>query len=633
MLANFFHITLLAKRLCIALLLYTICRILFLAFNLSHFEEISPFAFVAGLRFDLVAIAYTNALFIALSLIPFTFREKTSYQNSLLAVFLASNSIGIAVNCIDFIFFRFTLKRSTADLFKLEGMQQDVLNLLPQFILDYWFIPIIWLALMVLAYALFKKTIPRAFQKADWNLKYVILHLLILALGAGLTIVATRGGIQEKPISVIAAGKSTIASNVPLVLNTAFTLIKTLEYENLEPRDFLAEEEALAIFNPVKLPAPKGPFKKKNVVIILMESFSAEYTAMGETGTSYTPFLDSLMQEGLLFTNAYANGKGSIEGIPSVIASMPSFMPYAFITSPFSVNKITSFASLLKDKGYYSTFFHGGNNGTMGLDDFIGLAGFDKYYGRNEYGIDKKNINADYDGYWGIWDEAFFDYYAEKLKDMPEPFVSSFFSLSSHHPFAVPEKYKNILPDGTLEIHKSISYADLALRKFFDKAKTAPWFKNTLFVITADHTGLPNSEKTSNRINQYWIPVLFYNPGQPGLKGINDKVIQQIDILPTVMDYLDFDKPFFSYGQSAFNETYEGFALSQRAGTFQMIKKNGALVFDGAEAFTLQDYVTGAGLPSDTARAEGEVEAMKKKMQSFLQVYTKSMIDNKQSVQ
>ena len=196
----------------------------------------------------------------------------------------------------------------------------------------------------------------------------------------------------------------------------------------------------------------------------------------------YTPFLDSLMGHSKSFTYAIANGRKSIDGLPSVISSIPSLgVPY--FLSPYSGNRINSLASLLGAEGYHTSFFHGAPNGSMGFNAFMNLAGVDHYYGMDEYG------NADdFDGLWGIWDEPFLQFYADKLNTFPEPFMSSFFSVSSHHPFEIPDEYEDRFEGGPLPIHRCIQYTDFALKRFFEKASTMPWYKNTLFVITADHT-------------------------------------------------------------------------------------------------------------------------------------------------
>ncbi|MDQ3191506.1 MAG: LTA synthase family protein [Bacteroidota bacterium] len=613
------------------MLLYSFCRFLFYLFNYSQFKNIELSVFLSGIRFDLIAVFSTNALFILLSLLPFHFRDHLVYKKMLKYIFLFVNSIALLANCLDLIYFKFTLKRTTTDIFKVPGLREDFINLLPQFVFDFWYIIIIWLVLIIAAAYLYGKTEQLAKRKEKVNFGYYFSHFILLIAGIGITVVMIRGGTQGKPAGIITAGRHVSATFVPLVLNTPFTIIKSFETSNLEPITFFASKDALAIFSPVQRHKTEGDFKKLNVVFLIMESFSAEYTGLYGS-TSYTPFLDSISNEGLEFTNAYANGKKSIEGIPAIIASLPGLMDNPFISSSYSANKITSMASVLNEKGYYTTFYHGGNNGTMGFDDFIGLAGFDKYYGRTEYEAEIKNNGADYDGIWGIYDGPFFDYYFDNLNRMKEPFFSCFFSLSSHHPYRIPAKYENAFNKGTIEIHQSVGYSDMELKNFFQKAAKSSWFDNTLFVITADHTGIPSNQYSGNRVGRYHVPLIFYKPGS-NLKGKNEKIIQHVDIMPSVLHYLNYDKPYFSFGQSVFDTSSNGYSITYNGDTYQLINQEHIILHNATELTAIYNYRNDSLLDKNIINYSlPEKEALEKKIKAVIQVYNTSLIENKQSI-
>ena len=179
-------------------------------------------------------------------------------------------------------------------------------------------------------------------------------------------------------------------------------------------------------------------------------------------------FLISLLQHSATFTFSYANGRKSIDGLPSVVASIPSLgVPY--FLSPYSGNKINSVSSLLKGKGYHTSFFHGAPNGSMGFQAFMNTAGVGQYYGMSEYDNDD-----DFDGIWGIWDDKFLQFFARKLNEFPQPFTSILFSVSSHHPFEIPSTFKDQFKGGPLVIHKCVQYADYALKEFFRTASSMP---------------------------------------------------------------------------------------------------------------------------------------------------------------
>ncbi len=306
------------------------------------------------------------------------------------------------------------------------------------------------------------------------------------------------------------------------------------------------------------------------MVIIILESFSRAFVGSlnpqleDPRDRSYTPFLDSLIHESLVFPNSFANGRKSIDAIPSVTASIPALvLPY--VISERSGNKINSIASLLSTQGYQTAFFHGAPNGSMGFDAFTKIAGFHQYFGRDEYGND-----ADFDDIWGIWDEPFFQFFAREMNHLQEPFATTLFSVSSHHPYDVPAKYKGKFPEGRIPLNKCIRYTDMALQKFFDSARKMHWFKNTLFVITADHTTDSDIKEYYTSVNRFAIPILFYK-SDGSLKGVDNGLAQQIDIMPTVLSYLNYPQPYVAFGNNLFDESSQRFAINYIQDSYQFL--------------------------------------------------------------
>nr|MDQ3048412.1 sulfatase-like hydrolase/transferase [Bacteroidota bacterium] len=388
------HVLVLLKKLGGLLLLYTVCRLLFYFFHYSYFSDLSfselLIILFSGLRFDLSVIILSNALFILLFLLPFPFREKTGYRILLKWVYLVVNSIALLANCIDLVYFNFTFKRTTADVFNFFGgkIGHDTMDLLPVFLKDYWYIGVIWIGLCLLLWQLYKRSDQN--KPIKWTLKEYGFQILTLSIIAALSIIGYRGGLQLKPISTLDAGQYARSKNIPLVVSTPFTILKTLDLQAIEPQIFFENEDELRQIYDPNHPAQTGGMKKLNVILIALESFGKEYVgALNNRKEGYTPFLDSLITHSLCFSNAFSNGKKSIEGIPAITAALPTWMNEPFITSPYSGNRISSLAGILKSQGYSTSFFHGGTNGTMGFDAFASLAGYEKYYGRTEYNNDK----------------------------------------------------------------------------------------------------------------------------------------------------------------------------------------------------------------------------------------------------
>ncbi len=613
----------LLKRLLLLVLTYQLCRLSFLLANFNYFSASAPThifsAFVYGIRFDLNAIILINLPFIFIHILPLKLFFSALTQTLLKILFFAVNIPSILLNCIDLEYFKYQGKRTTADLFQLFGMGDDMKNTLPRMIMDFWYVLVIFIVLTAFLIILYNRIKIPSMPIEGKNKK--LAWLMVLPLLA-VFFVGGRGGIQYKPIGIMAAARHTTPQLVPLVLNTPFTVLKTYGKKNLEEKKYLPDDEALTYFNKDHLLKSNRNFKPLNVVIIILESFSSEYIGAFNNGNGYTPFLDSLMHEGLTFSNAYANAKKSIDGIPAVLASMPTLMTGSYVSSPYNGNKLNSVAGILKSKGYSSAFFHGGNNGTMNFDNFTLLTGFDKYYGRKEY---PKN---NYDGHWGVFDENFYYFFIEKCSSMQSPFVNAFFSLSSHHPYTLPNEYKGRFKKGTLPIHESIGYADYSLQCFFNKAKETEWYKNTLFVITADHTGPSEKAYYNTKLGMFRIPILFYQPGT-NLKGWDSNVTQQTDILPGILDYLNYDEPFSAFGNSLLDTTRSPFAVNFAGDVYQAMDNNYLIQFDGSDIAGSYDYKIDSLLFKNVySNTDPEQIQLTKTLQSVLQQYNHAMIRN-----
>ncbi|HNH67568.1 MAG TPA: LTA synthase family protein, partial [Bacteroidia bacterium] len=432
----------------------------------------------------------------------------------------------------------------------------------------------------------------------------------------GLTVLLFRGGLQYKPISVLTAARYTSNQNVAAVLNTTFTILKTLGKDELKNYDYDKKmPSALTYFNPMHNYANTGVFKRMNVVLIIMESFSKEYIGYFNHGKGYTPFLDSLMQHSLTCTDAFANGKKSIEGIPCIVSGIPALMNTPYISGQYNSNNLSSLPFLLKKYGYSSSFYHGGNNGTMGFENFSKMAGYDYYVGRNEYG------DKDYDGTWGVYDEPFFQFFCHELNTQKQPFVATVFSLSSHHPYAIPPQYHSRFKDGEQPIHRAVRYADYALQQYFECAKKQPWYYNTLFVITADHTGPSIVSHYQTRTGIYEVPIVYFAPDDSLLQGQYENVTQHTDIVPGILNYLHYPDSFKFFGNSIFDTTVSNrFAVSFLDGTYQLITNN---------SITTTDFDTEYHFVLRNAKTENDSIKASNTLKVFVSLYNRSMIHNK----
>ncbi len=628
------YYSILLYRLFLAFIAFWLSRLVFYLFNTAYFSHLA-FSDVAdimfyGTRFDLSGFIMINSPFIILIALPLPFKNFNWYRWFAGFVFYLGNFIGLAVNFIDVIYFRFTQKRMTADIFTYAEQEGGFLNLLPQFVHDFWYMFLITFFCFAGLVCFSRKLKFKKRKRRQGIFAFYGLQSVGFIVTAFLMIIGIRGGFQLKPINIITAGQYTKAQNISLLLNTPFTIIKTVDQQALQPVKYFEVDELDRIFNPVNFYGTERndsiPFNK-NVVLIIMESLSCEHIGAfnkhipGYEG--FTPFLDSLMGHSIVF-NGFANGKQSIEAVPAVVAGLPTLMNRPYIISAYAGNKINSLANLLGHQGYSTAFYHGGTNGTMDFDGFASMAGYDNYFGRTEY-----NNETDFDGNWGIFDEPFFQYIARNLDESGQPFFATLFSLSAHHPYTIPEQYKGKFRKGKLKIQEAVMYSDFALKMFFETASGMDWFNNTLFIITADHTSEPDLDEYKTRLGVYRIPVIFYSP-KGNLNQPENIAVSQVDIMPTILYLLNYQHPFIAFGTNVFDGSEKHFAVNFLNGIYQIIDDEFVLQFDGNKSIALYSYPDDKLLENNLINEYPEkVKNLERILKAYIQQYNNRLIENR----
>lgn len=624
------------KRILLQLLLllaiYFISRCCFTLINARQFSDLSVREFLRlcfyALRYDLSALFALNALYFVLLLLPLPLWKWPRWEKLTQVVFVAVNVIALLFEISDWAYYPYNFKRATADVLNMITRKGDFWNLLPGFLVDYWYVPIACVLLIFLFIKINKRIckatplVPRAATFNTWL--FSLLQLIRLAVVTGIGVIAIRGGLQYIPIGLRNAVQVTDSKFVPIVLNTPFSIINSYATPALEEVVYMPEAVATQYIQTRKDYA-SGNFRPKNVVLLILESFSKEFTKLGGR-QSYAPFLDSLMDHSLVCTQAYANALHSAEGIPCVIAGIPTLMEEPFPTSNYGTNRINALPGLLRNKGYHTAFYHGGTNGTMSFDIFASAAGYDHYFGRTEY-----NNEKDYDGNWGISDEPYLQYFARQLHATPQPFMASVFTLSSHPPYSIPPAYKGKLPQGRLPIQPLIAYTDIALQRFFAVASQQEWFRNTLFVITPDHCSPQNTGGYyKDKMGHYAIPLIFYAPGDTAVRGVISEPVQQLDILPSVLDYLHYDKSFFAFGNSIFRKSAPRFVVNEISGAYQWLMNGYLLRTNEIKPTGLFRFPEDSSCRNNLLKAQPVMaDSALLHLQAFIQVYRNALIHNK----
>lgn len=624
-------------RFLLLMILFSACRVLFFLFNKDFFPNTSFSGLTTilwgGLQFDTTAILYTNILYFFLFLIPFTFRYNGVYQSILKYIFIITNSLAIGANCADIVYFQFTMRRTTASVFNEFKNEENFGSLIPKFITDYWYIFLIWILLTVILVILYRKVEKPSIQKGFKNRAvYFVNGLAIMLIFLTLIIGGLRGGFRHstRPITLSNAGQYVREPlETAIVLNTPFAIYRTLEKQSLKKVNYFNQQELEEIYNPIHHSQSSDSMKRSNVVIFILESFGREYIEaynkhlLPEGYQGFTPFLDSIIGNSLYYKHSFANGRKSIDAMPSNLASIPMMVEPYFLTS-YSGNKINSIASVLRNEGYHTAFFHGAPNGSMGFQAFANVAGFHEYYGLNEY-----PSSDGFDGMWGVWDEEFFQFFADKLNAFKQPFCAALFSVSSHHPFKVPERYEGKFPKGTLPIHQCVAYTDYSLKKFFEKASKMSWFDNTLFVFTADHANQSYYPEYKTNIGVFAVPLIFHVPNG-SLKGEVDDLAQQIDIMPSVLGYLNYNKPFLAFGRNLFDNKQVPFVINYTSGTYQLFMGDYLFLFDGNKATGLYRFKTDKLLKENILNTNQQLELeLEQKVKAIIQQYNTRMIEDK----
>ena len=628
------------NNLLLVMVLYTLSRLFFYWVNIDLYPNVSADhlseMLIGGVRFDLTALLYLNSLYLLLVLLPLpaTIRNQKEYIRIANWCFWLPNILGFIVNCMDIIYARFTGRRTTCTIFTEFQNDGNLASIIWQSMWQYWYVTLFSIAILTLLIICTRK---------KWHIshtytsrKYYLIETTLMLVTIYFVVIGIRGGFGKytRPITISNAMQYTNApQETAILLNTPFTLMKSLENTTYIHPNYFSNEDAERIFSPIHTDEieENNRLGQTNVVILILESFSKEYIGFynqhldGFEG--FTPFLDSLLLHSVTYSYSFASGRKSIDAMPSVLSSIPMLIePY--IVTPYSTNAISSLAACLREEGYITAFFHGAPNGSMGFQAYARSAGFEKYFGMDEYdGI------GDFDGTWAIWDEEFLQYYARTMNQMQQPFMTAVFTASSHHPFRIPDQYNDTFPKGSLPIHQCIGYTDYALRKFFEYAKQQDWYENTLFVLTADHTNQVSLPEYATAKGLFEVPIAFYSPQWDQGKLQTQGAVSQTDIMPSVLAYLGYNKPFFAFGEDILTkQKIHPLAICYNHPVYQLLSDSLLMQFDGKEIRAVYNYHTDPTLQQNIAN-EIDTKELETYLRAYIQQYIYRLTTNQLTIQ
>ena len=550
--------------------------------------------------FGLATVSSVFLPYFVLLLLPWELRWKRWYRVICeVLYFVAMVSMVVPAMC-DAIYYQHTLRLLSSDIFHYLTVGGQMGTLTWMFLADFWPVTLTGVLLLILVFIVGVKM--KWPERDSWR-NHKANDWVGFAVGSVLLCIMVRGGFGYHFIQLNDAAKYAEPKNTVLVSNSLYSVIRTFGVDELPP-EYMEYDEADNLFSadfrrtPIDSTigldgwrAGAGAYLEKiydndtlvaeqkrhrNVVIIVLESFSQEYMGCYGAEHSYTPFLDSLAQVSYLY-NGRSNGKKSIEAIPAVAGSRPSLTYTPYSLSHHYDSAAVALPAILRSHGYKTAFYHGTYNGVMDFDVYCRNAGFDLYYGKDEYMAEGHGCEADYDGAWGIFDEPFLQFANREMVATKEPFMSMIFTVTSHHPFPIPEQYREQFKSakGESPLLKCISYTDYSLRRFFEVASAESWFNNTLFIILADHPGYVLSKPFSTLSGLYRIPFMVYDPSHD-IAGRSNRIVQQADVMPTVLDYLGFDDRCECFGSSVFRNK-SGYQVAFGNGYYQLVRGDDAI--------------------------------------------------------
>lgn len=630
----------------VAYLVWMLSRVGFFMENWSTFAPYMSWTLFwsmlhGALVFDTSALLYVNSLYLVLMLLPLHIKERDGFHKGLKWIFVVSNAVGIASNLMDAVYFQYTGRRSTVSVFSEFANEGNITSIILTEFLRHWYLVVLFIVLVYLLWRCYTK--PRL-EVYRFGFQYYISQPIALLVMIPLAIVGIRGSVTAgtRPMTISNANQFVnrpVESSV--VLNTPFSMIRSIGKKPFVTPDYMSHEQMEAIYSPVHShPVTDGGRKGKNVVILIVESMGKEYigyfnrTLDGGRYKGVMPFIDTLLSKSYSFAYSYANGRISMDAMPSILSGLPMMVEPFFLT-PASLNDVDGISSILGREGYSSAFFHGGHNISMGFSAYAHSIGYQRYYGLDEYCQSPKYGGMDdFDGKWAIWDEPFLQFTLDNIEEMHQPFLATIFTASSHHPYDVPEQYRDSLKDeGGQPIHKCVRYTDLALRRFFERASRESWYQNTIFVLVADHTNQATHDVYKTDLGLYSIPIIFFTPdGQ--LEPTHDRatIAQQTDITPTLLHLLAYDKPYLAFGDDLLDgskEPGDSWAFNYNAGIYQLVKGDVMLQFDGEKTTAAYRFKTDPLLKENLVGKLPKQQEMELFLKAVIQQYMSRMNENR----
>ena len=443
--------------------------------------------------------------------------------------------------------------------------------------------PVFLLLLIFVAFAalfifIYKKYFSDLIDKRQ--AKMYIFDILFSAFLLALLFVPIRGGIQKIPMnqSDVYFSEKLFAdhSAINLPWNILFSILNKNNEKN--PFDYYPEKQSETLVNSLyktgslKIPSILS-VEKPNIIIIILESYTAKWVGCLGGVQGVTPNLDKIAADGLLFTNIYAAGDRSEKGQVAVLSGYPNQAINSIIKTPDKTRQLPSINQELEKAGYNSSYTYGGELEFANIKSYLIHIGIERLVDKYSFPVAQRTTS------WGVHDQYVFDRFGEDLKKEKQPFFAALFSLSSHEPYDVPMKPHFPGTDETTLFKNSIYYTDSIIGDFIVKSKMEPWWQNTLVVFVADHGHPLPGHDPNDRPSKFRIPLIF-SGGALKTKGVINNIGSQTDIATTILDQLKLPTDQFKWGKDLLDSSAKQFAFYSFNDGFGFVTPQGTATVD-----------------------------------------------------
>ncbi|MDR3256226.1 MAG: sulfatase-like hydrolase/transferase [Endomicrobium sp.] len=584
----------------ILLIIFSVFRLALFFVAHSFFQDLFLWeiicSFLQGLRFDIFTICTFCSAFLFLINIPVDSKIFIKINCAFLSLFIFVSSFLLAADVIHFKLFE---KHLTTEVLLIKNHFSYFLSLAFG---DYIFITIANFLFIILLFYFSFKIIDKYYVPANPK---ILLNTVVLLLFGFVMIVAVRGGVQERILSISDAYSQNLVSG-ELKLNGIFTSLISVRSKTMSNKIDISDSEALKVVETNLLDAGEEIIPNKqyplmrqrvkfnvdgkdyNIVFILLESWQRDYID-SIAGTSYgvTPNFDILVNNSIVFDNFYANGQRSIMGLMSVFFSLPYVKGIPYMGYGLENSGQTRLPAILTRNGYNNVFVQGDKRESDNAITLANYLGFNESYGKQDIPVEHKylSISKGYD----IEGLAFF---FEKVRLLKRPFFAFYFTTTTHIPYTktILKSLEKYPADGTEKTGylNRLYYSDYALGEFFKKVKNEEWFDKTIFIMCADHqaygVGGVNGTFEKTKVDKtFKVPAIIYCPSL--FKPVKvSKLSSQFDIVPTIIDILNIGNPYSSLGKSLFSKSKNRFVfLSYEGEQVYLINNDGVATQDWKE--------------------------------------------------